>query len=253
MNILLGLIFLACGAVAAFWGCAVRSRFRFLSRLVAGFLIGCRVGAFIPSFALRNELNSAITASLIAGIVTGIIVGIVGAIIGSRREKAGLVLEMFGDGFALWAWILFNNVFMPLRPDLNLGSAIMIIFAPGIVLGVILGLVGYFSPQTFRRWTIIFTSLLGGILGFAGLTAICKNPVIAAIALVIIAIAGICVQLKITSRPPQDAAAGASAPQAIRRPDPANSPAGARFCSQCGAPLNPGAKFCPKCGNAANS
>lgn len=268
---LMTILLLPIGIAAAFWGYKLRVLFRFLPGLWAGLLVGGASGYF-----LSFHLGGAVFGALLCGLI--------GAVISSAKEKAGVFLEFFAYGYAPILFLTTPVVAASIGENVSTGGNVSIgILIPTFIFAVAVGaLLGWLAARFAARvWIIISTGLLGGVLG--GIAVGGMNPGVGFMVGLLMAVAGMIVQLTITAKPgagPQapTAPAGptvqaAAVPPAvgttpaveetpIQQPIPtkpsAAAPAqedtvstdGAKFCPNCGKPVTPGTKFCPECGQS---
>lgn len=268
--IVVGLILIAFGACAAFFGYQIYRIFVFFQGLITGIIIGGILGN-----------------SILLSLLFGIVVGIMGVVL----LRLGVFLQCFASGFGVvffpllvqkimgylnWRSILemARDYYFSGEIASGLKQDITTVFIIALVVGVIIGLIGLIFT---RIMITVITALAGGAIAGFGILALFRGvaPQIAIIFGIVLAIGGIVYQYsewkkkKTVAMPamqqavvPMQQAAVPMQQAAVPiqpivaevpvMPAPAVQPGQelpkVRYCGQCGTQMSDIAKFCPRCG-----
>lgn len=254
--IVVGLILIAFGACAAFFGYQIYRIFVFFQGLITGIIIGGIFGN-----------------SILLSLLFGIVVGIMGVVL----LRLGVFLQCFASGFGVvffpllvqkimgylnWRSILemARDYYFSGEIASGLKQDITTVFIIALVVGVIIGLIGLIFT---RIMITVITALAGGAIAGFGILALFRGvaPQIAIIFGIVLAIGGIVYQYsewkkkKTVAMPAMQQAAVPIQPIVAEvpvMPAPAVQPGQelpkVRYCGQCGTQMSDIAKFCPRCG-----
>lgn len=254
--IVVGLILIAFGACAAFFGYQIYRIFVFFQGLITGIIIGGILGN-----------------SILLSLLFGIVVGIMGVVL----LRLGVFLQCFASGFGVvffpllvqkimgylnWRSILemARDYYFSGEIASGLKQDITTVFIIALVVGVIIGLIGLIFT---RIMITVITALAGGAIAGFGILALFRGvaPQIAIIFGIVLAIGGIVYQYsewkkkKTVAMPAMQQAVVPIQPLVAEvpvMPAPAVQPAQelpkVRYCGQCGTQMSDIAKFCPRCG-----
>lgn len=254
--IVVGLILIAFGACAAFFGYQIYRIFVFFQGLITGIIIGGILGN-----------------SILLSLLFGIVVGIMGVVL----LRLGVFLQCFASGFGVvffpllvqkimgylnWRSILemARDYYFSGEIASGLKQDITTVFIIALVVGVIIGLIGLIFT---RIMITVITALAGGAIAGFGILALFRGvaPQIAIIFGIVLAIGGIVYQYsewkkkKTVAMPAMQQAAVPIQPIVAEvpvMPAPAVQPGQelpkVRYCGQCGTQMSDIAKFCPRCG-----